>query len=250
MDMFPNRLQNHRLFAELVRATRRVVEHPALSSTAQNVRENIVRSSLIATVCFYINLSACLRYELERIRGRSKFFVELNGTFLHLLLELCDGELATNNMPDASSYEPHYGSMLRAARDISINTRPIESIVDGSISTIEGVLVPEAAEYLRFSYQCSLRQEDAFATIALRELTLAESFKVILANIPQTESYARFRGFVSSHIALDEKEHSGIVANALEHFQDVDALIETMIAFYDKRARMYDYCLSGPNPLF
>lgn len=239
----PELLLSHPRIEELRAAVDRVVSHPALACPDEPTTANVVRAALLATVCFYRNLNACVHHELQRAHERSPFYVESDGRLLHLLLALAAGELAAKNMPDAVHHEPHYCGMLRAASAAGVETEAVEELVCGRKSLTHSGLSPAAMEYLHMSAECCKTFIDSFATIAIRELTLSSSFHRILTGLPPDKRYAPFRGFLEAHIELDEEAHAGFMKEALEVLGNTEQVIGTMIAFYHRRAEMYDACL-------
>lgn len=218
-----------------------------------HVLENMIRASLIFTVCFYGNLLSLLHFAVAELRGNNPFAVRINTTFLHLILELAGGELATKNIrTSAGDFAPHYVAMLEAAQYAEINTSVIEQFVRQlsqpamAVTTICTQLSfgEEVKNYLVFSDRCTSTFNDSFATIALRELFLAEPFAVIAANLPRHQKFERYKTFLTSHVILDCSEHGTLMAEALGAITDVSKSLSTMIEFLQLRKAVYDACLS------
>jgi hypothetical protein len=110
-------------------------------------------------------------------------------------------------------------------------------------------LTKELIDYLSFSDECTKKYENAFSTIALRELTLSDNFQIIVDHLPADKKYDSYRHFLKAHIELDTSNHGPLMSEALEEIKDLDGSIETMIEFYTLRKKVYDACLRE-TPLF
>lgn len=187
-----------------------------------------------------------------------------NHKLLHLFLDLANGELATQNIETettkAGHYSPHYVAMLEACEEAGVNAQKMEALIGGMAkpdASIEQTLTdiqpsPELAAYYAYSEQCTHQPEKCFATIALRELSLADNFKVIKAHLPKDDKYRLYEDFLGKHIDLDQGEegtemeedkHGALMAEALAEVENVDDALNTMISFYALRKRVYDACL-------
>ena len=256
MANFPDRFQDHPSFPELQRLIQSITSHSSMKLIEEHVTLNMIRASLAFTVCFYGNLIACLKFIVGTQLGRHPFAVEPNGTLLHLFLALADGELATKNIPTKNnSFTPHYVAMLEAAEDAGIETFAIEELVlqlrtaRGPLSNTLNGFHPALIDYMLYSEQCTRKFEDAFATIALRELTLSTNFSIIERHLPTKPQFDRYRKFLQTHIEVDSGEHAQLMSEALLEVDDIGQSISTMINFYKRRQLVYEACLD-PIALF
>lgn len=255
---FPEKFRTHKRSEELSRLVRSITEHEAMKVSKPHVRDNMLRASTAFTTCFYGNLCATLEHYMSSMHKGSRLAAKKNTQMLHLLLDLATGELATKNIPTHDdNHCPHYVPMKEAANASGIDTSALEHFVEAIDSKGADVLYEceqagfnnELTEYFIYSDACSEKFEDAFATIALRELTLSDNFHVIVNSLPNDRAYDDWRVFLNAHIELDEEEHGPLMAQALESIQDVDRAINTMIEFYTRRKAVYDSCLDE-NPIW
>jgi Protein of unknown function (DUF3050) len=252
LELFPHKFQTNDKFRELVSLIDQITSHQAMRVSELHVLENMIRASLLFTVCFYGNLLSLAYFVLLDLRGNNSFAVPSQTKFLHLILELASGELATKNIKTASGeFAPHYVSMLEAAQAAGIDTTAIEQFVrvlkhpDYTVekAALQAGFNQETSAYLTFSNSCTENFPDCFATIALRELFLAEPFGVIVENLPNQTIYKKYEQFLRSHIEFDTKEHAILMSEALHEVVDVDRALSTMVNFLKLRKSVYDVCL-------
>ncbi|OGD60906.1 hypothetical protein A3A71_03300 [Candidatus Berkelbacteria bacterium RIFCSPLOWO2_01_FULL_50_28] len=250
---FPGSFQADAKYPRLEAVTRRIYDHEAVNLVHPDRSiDNMVRASLLFTVCFYGNLLGCLRGYLSAL-PEHPFAVQEDGTFLHLLLSLSDEELSTNNIPTKrTECGPHYVAMLEAAQDAGIDTGPIEALVASVAAGNLQILMkregfhPKAIDYMVFSESCAGTYQRALSTVALRELTLTTAFdnleKAILKiNDPRFDRYC---AFLRAHIQLDGDTHGPIMKQALSLVDNITTSIDTMIHFYERRLGVYNVCLA------
>jgi hypothetical protein len=263
MNNFPQNIRSHVRFPELALVVTAIKDHKAMRVEEPHTLNNTIQMSLVATVCFYGSLTVTLKGAVDQLCGKSPFAVTRRTDFLHLILELAAEELATDNIPTRQGgFSPHFVPMFEAAEDAGIDLSAVECLltnltvgVNMEEACLNSGFCKELREYLVFSEQCAQNFLDSFATIALRELTLAEIFQYIVDSLPQDSRYDRYRRFLSDHIALDGGErkegdnHGVLMAKALEGIEDIDRAIDRMIRFYGYRLAVYDRCLQ-PEPLF
>jgi Protein of unknown function (DUF3050) len=240
-------------YAELMRLVDEITDHPAMRVATPHCQENMMRASLAFTVCFNANLAACVKGALEQ---RHPLIVRRDTSLLHLFLELAGEELATDNLPlgQAEAFSPHFVPMYEAALEAGIDVSAIDRLMaslEAGQPLTEALnelgVEPRLAAYLEYSAQCAERFEDAFATIALRELTLSANFRVILNSLPEEGRFAKYRLFLSGHVELDEGGHAFLMAAALESVSDPKGMLDVMIEFYTSRKAVYDACLDERN---
>jgi hypothetical protein len=250
---FPESFKRQPRFDDLLAIAEEITTHPAMKVHEPYVLENMIRASLIFTACFYGNLVSLLYFVVQDLRNPNPLAVRKNTRFLHLILELATGELATRNIRiDSGEFAPHYVSMLEAAQAAGVDTRVVEQFISQLQNpqiTVEAAsrqpsFVPQVRNYLIFSDRCTKSFTDCFATISLRELYLAEPFSIIAANLPTQQRYEKYRSFINSHVVIDRSEHGTLMAQALEEITDVDRVLSTMIEFLRFRKTVYDACLA------
>ena len=253
---FPNTFKSNNLFLVLNKYVQIITNHEAMLINKPHILDNMIRASLAFTVCFYGNLLSCLNFTVLNLFRPHPFRISKNNENLYLFLQMALGELATKNIQTKDNcYSPHYVSMLEAAQNANINTSQIELLVSqitsesSSLEFIKSKFHPDLIKYLTFSEKCTRSFEDSFATIALRELTLSDNFKVILNNLPNEDKFNGYKVFLSTHIEVDSNEHGVLMAKALEDVKDINRCLKTMIDFYKCRIKVYDACLS-PNSIF
>ncbi|GEM_PF-2843303 len=253
---FPSIFKKSSLYPELVSLVESITNHEAMYVKEQHILENMIRASLLFTVCFYANLLSLLFFEVKRLKGKNPFAVQENTQLAYLLLNLSLGEIATKNIPTRKEfYCPHYVPMLEAAYEAGIDTKKIEEFVRKANTKKVKELTKELKfskpikDYLEYSEECTKSFEGCLATIALRELTLSFNFRVISENTPKNKKYEKYKSFLSGHIVIDEHYHSKLMKEALTNFKDVDKLINIMINFYKLRKRIYDECLLS-SPIY
>lgn len=247
---FPESFKQGRKYARLVSLVKEITFHEAMKVREKHVLDNMIRASLLFTICFYSNTSSLLYHYLGRLGEKGFFRVKENTEFLRLFLDLAVGELATKNIKtNEDIYSPHYLAMKEAAKESGIDVSKIEKFVKNVEKFNVDVLGEEVGfskeviDYLIYSEKCSKSFRASLATVTLRELTLPLNFRIIRDNLPKDKKYSKYNEFLSKHIELDENEHSKLMKKALEEQEDVDRLIEIMINFYTLRKRIYDSCL-------
>lgn len=263
MNNFPQNFRRHSRFAELSSVVATINDHKAMRVEEPHILNNTIRMSLVATICFFANLLVVTEGAVMQLRGKSPFAVTWRTDFLYLILSLAAEELATDNIATRQGgYSPHFVPMFEAAEDAGITLQPILlflNLLEGGSSMDEACrkagFCDSLREYMVFSDLCTRNFWDSFATIALRELTLAQIFQYIVDNLPRDSRYRLYRIFLTSHIELDggEREegdnHGELMAKALEDMEDVDRAIDIQIRFYTYRKAVYDDCLLT-QPLF
>ena len=252
--MFPPEFRRNLSFGKLQELVHEISNHKSMKVREKHVLENMIRASLVFTVCFYANLLASLKHIVDEKYKKNPFSVDKDNTLLHLFLELSSGELATNNISN-QGYSPHYVPMLNAAKQAGVNTNKIEKFVKHiqtqNVETLCKKLKfsAELTRYLEYSYKCTQNFDTSFATIALREITLPINFNVIHRNLPNDAKYNGYRRFLSAHINLDKGEHGKLMSEALNKTKNRKKILNTMIQFYTFRKQVYNACLSK-TPLF
>jgi len=253
---FPSNFKKSKRYKELENLVNSITNHKSMLVNEKHVLDNMVRASLMFTVCFWGNTLSLLHLALENLKQKNALAVKKDTTFIHLFLELASGELATKNIPTKQNiYSPHYVPMLEATNDAGVDPNKIENFVSeigkNNLKELCGKLQfsKPVIDYLSYSERCTKTFDTSFATIALRELTLSMNFKIILENLPKDKKYDKYKVFLSKHIKLDETEHGIIMKKALEEFGKVDELIDVMIKFYTFRKNVYDACLLN-KPIF
>lgn len=253
---FSNKFQSNSRFPELVKLVTAINRHEAMKVGSPVVLENMIKASLIFTVCFYANLLTVLRGAAARTSSRSPFGVQWDTELLHLVLALASEELATDNIvTKQGGYSPHFVPMFEAAVAAGVDVSAVRQFIDlvGDGAGIEEAcraagFGPALTAYLQYSFECTQSFDDSFATIALRELTLAGNFQVIVDHLPTEERFDLYRTFLTGHIGLDAGDHEGsheqLMAAALEGVDDVDRSLAVMIRFYHLRFGVYDACLN------
>jgi hypothetical protein len=268
-DQFPENFRKHEAFPKLETAVEAVINHPALRLRKQHVIDNMIRASLVFTVCFYGNLIRTLSFYLER-KAESPFAVDEDNGMLYLFLQLAIGELATKNIPtEKGLYSPHYVAMREAAIAAGIDVRKIDDLVRDAHSTRWGEMegghtnlikewekyskVSDAiSSYLFMSIQDCNDNRDCFPSIAIRELTLSANFRTLLEYLPVDATYDKYRIFLRAHVELDEGEHAALMSKALESIDSdfvLDRAFLTMIDSYKHRKAVYDACLNEASIL-
>ena len=105
---FPQNFKQHVRYPELVTLVESITNHKAMLVQKKQVLDNMIRASLIFTVCFYANTLSLLYFALQRLKENNALSVQKNTESIHLFLELASGELATRNIPNQqNSYSPH-----------------------------------------------------------------------------------------------------------------------------------------------
>ncbi len=259
---FPEQFRSHSRFYGLEEVTERIYRHPAVNLERPEALDNMVRASLLFTVCFYGNLLGCLRGYLSAALPEHPFAVQEDGTFLHLLLSLADEELSTNNIPmQRVSIGPHYVAMLEAAQAAGIDTTPVETLVKSARKRALAGRAGEArmdlravmqsvgfhrscVDYMLLSEQCAEKYYAALSTVGLRELSLSPAFASLVEKIPADSKYDGYRLFLKMHIELDDGNHGPIMTKALALIPNVDDSINVMVRFYQSRLAVYDACLA------
>jgi hypothetical protein len=274
LEGFPEKFRTHQRFDRLEEVTAKIYGHPAVNLERPEALDNMVRASLLFTVCFYGNLLGCLRGYLSAALPKHPFAVQEDGTFLHLLLSLADEELSTGNIPmKRTTIGPHYVAMLEAAQAAGINTEPVETLVrnarshafgnrDGEIRMNLRTVMQETGfhrsciEYMLLSEQCAEIYHSALSTVGLRELSLSPAFEKLQLRIPADSKYEGYKIFLQKHIELDsgsnsaceignyENSHGHIMAQALALIPNVGDSINAMVRFYQARLAVYDACLA------
>ncbi len=253
-SQFPKKFRENKNFNDLKILVDSISNHEAMLIRQPYVLHNMIRVSLVFTVCFYGNLLATLRHIIEAKYVRHPFSIDKDNKLLHLFLELSSGELATNNI-FKDGYSPHYVPMLNAAKQAGINTTKIENFVKlvekQNVKTICKNLKfsKPITDYLVYSNKCTKSLDRSFATIALREITLSINFNIIHKHLPKGSKYNGYRKFLSTHINLDIGEHGKLMSEALSEIKSGDEILQTMIKFYTLRKLIYDACLSKA-PIF
>jgi hypothetical protein len=264
MNQFPASFRSHSRFAELQALVAAINSHEAMRVGSPHILNNMIRASLAFTSCFYANLLVSLEGELKQLRGRSPFVVTRRTDQLHLLIALADEELATDNLvTKQGGMSPHFVPMFEASQAAGIGTEGIEQHI---LLLSQGASMSEACDgagfrdslkqYFSVSEWCSQSYSRSFATIALRELTLANNFQVIVDHLPDEPRLGSYKYFLTEHIGLDagerkagEANHAELMSEALERVEDVSKALEVMIRFYEARLAVYEDCLQ-PEPLF
>ena len=258
MKGFPTTFCQHHRFAELRALVSAINSHEAMRMETSHCRNNITQASLAFTVCFYANLLVAIQGELKRLHGRSPFAVTRRTDLLHLLLALCKEELATNNIKTLQGgMSPHFVPMIEAAEAAGVRTAGVEQLI---LLLSQGISMSEACDragfrdslkqYFLLSEWCTQDWMRSFATIALRELTLADNFQVIADHLPGESCWEKYRLFLTGHICLDageraddEVNHGQLMSEALEGVEDVGGMLDVMIRFYKVRLLVYEDCL-------
>ena len=226
LENFPQKFSNHSRSKELADLVDSITNHDAMKLGNQYIIDNMIRASLTFTMCFYGNAHASLSHYMGKMHMEgSRLAVPANTETLHLWLDLANGELATNNIPTRKGdHCPHYVPMLEAAEEAGINTSPIKEFTQQShfhrysirdTCKKEG-FAESLCDYLTYSDQCTKTYEDASATIALRELTLANNFSIIVQHLPADNKYSPYLNFLTSHIELDTNDHGPLMSKLLE----------------------------------
>lgn len=252
---FPAQYRVHPNFHQLEEITLRIYDHDAVNLRDPAVIDNMVRASLLFTVCFYGNLLGCLRTFLDRLPSHP-FAVQEDGAMLHLLLSLANEELATENIkPQRVEVGPHYVFMLEAAQHAGIDTSPIEYLIENvEHEELESLMVAKhfrepARAYMLFSDRCARDFYAALSTVALRELSLGTAFTRLDDQIPEGDRFGPYKFFLQAHVELDSEDHGPLMQQALLQVDDVGRSIDTMINFYTRRLNVYDACLEAA-PLY
>jgi len=247
---FPESFKRSKKYVELISLVKKITFHKSMEVKEGYVLDNMIRASLLFTVCFYSNTSSLLYHYLGELRKKSPLGVKENTDLLRLFLDLSLGELATKNIKtEEEFYSPHYLAMKEAAFQAKIDVSKIEEFIkvikNGNIFEVGKNLgfSKEVINYLEYSEECSKSFKTSLATVTLRELTLPLNFRIIRDNLPNESKYSKYREFLSKHIELDESEHSSLMKKALEEQEDVEGLIDVMIKFYTLRKKVYDACL-------
>jgi len=227
-----------------------ITNHESMLVKKKPILDNMIRASLLFTVCFYGNTLSLLHLALERLKQKSPLAVQTNIEFIHLFLDLASGEIATKNISNKEgTYSPHYVPMLEAAKKSGVDTKKIEEFVSKIDNKNLNKLCKElqfskaVSDYMKYSEKCTQSFEGSFATVSLRELTLSFNFKIIKDHLPKYKRYQKYDNFLSKHIELDQKEHRILMKRALEQSNNVDELINIMVKFYTLRKKVYDACL-------
>ncbi len=267
LDGFPDSFRQHSRFDRLEEVTLKLYNHPAVNLERPEAIDNMVRASLLFTVCFYGNLLGCLRGYLSAALPSHPFAVKEDGQFLHLILSLADEELSTDNIPmKRVSIGPHYVAMLEAAQQAGINTEPVEILVrnartehfgaqDGEHrANVRSVMVGEGfhtscTDYMVLSEHCANTYYEALSTVGLRELSLSPAFENLQLKIPNESKYEAYRHFLKAHIELDDGKHGPIMKQALSLIPNIGDSINTMVKFYQVRLTVYDACLAA-HPIY
>ncbi|NQV91964.1 DUF3050 domain-containing protein [Candidatus Woesearchaeota archaeon] len=249
---FPTNFKNSKKYNKLVNLVDSITNHESMLVKEKHVLDNMIRASLLFTVCFYGNTLSLLHLALGRLKERNSLAVQKDNEFIHLFLDLADGEIATKNIKTKEdTYSPHYVSMLEAAQDAKIDIKEIENFVskinNDNLKKITREFSDPVVNYLAYSEKCTQTFNGAFATVALRELTLSLNFKIIHDHLPKSKQYQKYKVFLSKHIDLDETEHSVLMKKALSQVENVDELINIMLTFYELRRKVYDACLLKNN---
>lgn len=254
---FSNKFRSHSQYPELEALVTAINRHEAMKVGRPIVLENMIKASLVFTICFYANLLTVLRGAAARTSPRNPFAVQPDTELLHLVLALAGEELATDNIETKrGGYSPHFLPMFEAAEEAGVDVDAVSRFIDlvaGGVNIKEACdaveFCPALTAYMQYSFECTQSFDDSFATIALRELTLSGNFQVIVDHLPQEERLDRYRKFLTGHIGLDAGDHEGsheqLMAAALERVELVDRSLAVMIRFYHLRLAVYDACLSN-----
>jgi hypothetical protein len=256
---FPKSFKEHKRFAELEKVTEEINNHDAMKVREEYILHNMIRASLIFTICFYSNLLAALGSVVRKL-STTPHHVPEDNKVLHLFLQLATEELATKNIPtEKNLYSPHYVAMLEAAKYAGVDVSQIEEYnqfaKEGTVKLGYALnnlgFTEELKAYMLFSVQCVQSVEQHIATIALRELTLSANFKTILDSLYYKPEYSKYCRFLSSHIELDSNEsndenHGQLMLGVLDDMNEaqVTLALDTMIEFYTLRKAVYDTCLT------
>lgn len=264
MNNFPQNFRSHARFSELEALVLDITSHEAMRVGTPHCLNNMIRASLAFTSCFYANLLVALEGELKELHGCSPFVVTRRTDRLHLLIALADEELATDNIETKQGgMSPHFVPMYEAAQAAGIDVVGMDlHILQLSLgysmtdACKEADFCESLRQYFEVSEWCAESYDRSFATIALRELTLADNFQIIVDHLPDDSRLDAYRLFLTSHVGLDagereagEANHGELMFKALEQVENVGDALEVMIRFYERRQAVYDSCLQ-PEPLF
>jgi len=250
---FPLNFRRHPSFSELEKLINAISNHRAMRLETPTILENMVNASVFFAGCFARNLFAAEAH--ARLKQVSNGLTPDNA--LVLLNKLANEELFDLTFKTGSVLPvPHYFAIKYAAKEAGLNVTKARKYFEQKVPLGSLRLHPALKKYLKFSAYCTGSFVTSFSTIALRELTLAFNFTLILKHLPKAKKWDFVRVFFERHCQLDFDEravgqsHSDLMIFALSGMKNMGEILAIMIKFYELRLAVYDACVESPSITF